>query len=92
MRAWSAPNFVSFGHLSRADWAVSFSCHHHGIIEIGDGTRVLRGPEFLAPVTLAKDCWVKRDAYFRPNTILSDRVNVGPFVRFVTAYHAIFNT
>ncbi|MTE22743.1 DapH/DapD/GlmU-related protein [Microbacterium sp. ZXX196] len=73
---------------ARVDETVRFN-HGREAVRIGPGTRIYRGSELTAPVTVGTDVFINRDAYVRPHTTIGDRVNLGPFVRLVTDSHAI---
>lgn len=60
-----------------------------GDVRIGSRTRIFRGGELLGPIDIGSAVFINRDVYIRPNTTIGDRVNVGPFVRFITDAHEI---
>jgi maltose O-acetyltransferase len=87
-KRWTAPGYVSLGAGCRVQWNVDF-LHHEGRIIIGPRTILIYGCALQSPVKIGADCWINRDAYIRPKTTIGDRVNVGPFVRFITDSHEV---
>ena len=58
-------------------------------ITIGEQTKVLRGAEWIGPITVGRRCYFNRDSYVRADVVVGDDVLVGPSVRFVTDMHRL---
>lgn len=58
-------------------------------VTIGNNVRIYRDGEIQGPVRIGNRTFVNRSCYIRRDTTIGDRVNIGPFVRFVTGSHEI---
>lgn len=58
-------------------------------IVIGAQPKIYRGGEFLGPIQIRVGVFINRDSHVRPNLIIGDRVNLGPFVRLITDAHSV---
>lgn len=87
--AFTIPEFCTIGNGVRIDPTVVFKTGAHAPISVGDGTRILRGGEWMGPITVGEQCYFNRNSYVRANVTIGDRVNVGPFVQFVSDTHEV---
>ncbi|MGI5190022.1 acyltransferase [Promicromonospora sp. CA-289599] len=58
-------------------------------VTIGNNVRIYRDGEIQGPAHIGNRTFVNRSCYIRRDTTIGDRVNIGPFVRFVTGSHEI---
>ncbi|GAA1853285.1 acyltransferase [Myceligenerans crystallogenes] len=80
---------VTIGEKCSIDPGVRFLESDRGDVVIGDLVTIYRDTEILGPVQIGKGTFINRSAYIRPGTTLGERVNVGPFARFISDTHEI---
>lgn len=84
------PRYCMLGLNTNIDPTVKFyASAEANPITIGDGTKILRGAEWIGPIRVGKRCYFNKDSYIRAEVTIGDDVLVGPFVRFVTDSHKI---
>lgn len=82
------PRFCTLGAgASIAPDATFYASTESTRIDIGAGTKVLRGAEWIGPIKVGSRGYFNRDSYVRANVTIGDNVNVGPFVRIVSDGH-----
>lgn len=85
---WIPPHATLAGS-AKIHPTVRLRCRADTPISIGARTSIYAGTELTGPVTIGSGCFINRDGYLRPGTILGDRVFVGPFVRLITDGHEL---
>lgn len=61
-------------------------------IVIGDNSKILRGAEWIGPISVGSGVYINRDSYIRSHVTIGNNVLIGPFVHFITDLHKIAGT
>lgn len=84
------PPFLELGENCNVDpRAVLMAPTEKFRIVVGDGTKILRGAEWIGPIQVGRGCYFNRDSYIRSHVTIGDDVLVGPFTRFMTDLHEL---
>lgn len=87
------PRFCTIGPNTRVDpTSILWTGAANRAITVGRDTTVLRGAEWIGPITVGDRTFINRDSYIRANVTIGSRVNIGPFARLITDTHEIGGT